>query len=159
MRKEIILNSNQLPRLLGVTKSVKPELAIWMRSAPEKKRWRVSITEYRNDRSIEQNRLQRLWLKEAEQQGDMSAEEYRGHCKLHFGVKIMKRDSEQFSEVYDRLIRPRPYVEKLELMMIPMDMPVTRIMNTKQKAEYLSEMCKHFVITCGFQLTDPGEYL
>ncbi|MCU7840874.1 MAG: hypothetical protein KZQ94_16030 [Candidatus Thiodiazotropha sp. (ex Troendleina suluensis)] len=159
MRKELILNSNQLPRLLGVTNNVKPDLAIWMRSAPEDKRWRVEIKEYRNDRSYEQNRLQRLWLKEAQKQGDQTAEQYRGHCKLHFGVPIMRRDSEEFQEVYDRLIRPRPYEEKLELMMIPMDMPVTRIMNTKQKAEYLSEMCRFFAGECGFHLTDPGGYL
>jgi hypothetical protein len=130
-----------------------------MRSAPEGKRWRVSIAEYRNDRSVEQNKLQRLWLKEAQEQGDQTAEEYRGYCKLHFGVPIMRRDSEEFCEVYDRLIRPRPYEEKLELMMIPMDLPVTRIMDTKQKAEYLSMMCKHFAGECGFRLTDPGGYM
>ncbi|MES9841202.1 MAG: hypothetical protein ABW134_11670 [Candidatus Thiodiazotropha endolucinida] len=148
MRHEIILNTQGLTRLMT-----------WVNQAPKDRTWKVTLEEYSKTRSNEQNRLQRLWLKEAEKQGDMTAEEYRGYCKLHFGVPIMRRDSEEFQEVYDRLIRPRPYVEKLELMMIPMDMPVTRIMTVKQKTEYLSSMCKHFVIECGFKLTDPGEYL
>lgn len=35
-------------------------------------------------RSNDQNNLQRLWFNELEQQGDMTAEEYRAYCKLHF---------------------------------------------------------------------------
>ena len=32
-------------------------------------------------RSIEQNKLQRLWMRELEEQGDMRAEEYRAYSK------------------------------------------------------------------------------
>lgn len=107
-------------------------------------------------RSSEQNALQRKWLIEAQEQGDQTAEEYRGFCKLHFGVPIMRSESDEFRDVYDRLIRPRSYDEKLELMMVPMDLPVTRIMTTKQKTAYLDMMFKHFS-EIGICLTVPGQ--
>lgn len=105
-------------------------------------------------RSIEQNKLQRKWLLELQEQGDQTAEEYRGYCKLVFGVPILRNENDGFREVYDRLIRARPYQEKLELMMVPMDLPVTRIMTTKQKTQYLDQMYAHFTEQ-GFVLTVP----
>jgi len=106
-------------------------------------------------RSLAQNKLQRLWLKEASEQLDeYTAEQYRGYCKLVFGVPIMRAESEEFCEVYDRLIMPRGYEEKIELMMVPMDLPVTRIMTTRQKKQYLDEMYHHFT-ALGCLLTDP----
>lgn len=106
-------------------------------------------------RSIEQNRLQRLWLKEAEDQGDMTAEEYRGYSKLHFGIVILHAEDEKFRATWNRLIRDRySYEEKLELMQEPIDYPVTRLMTTKQKKRYLDAMYQH-LLSLGFQLTEP----
>lgn len=106
-------------------------------------------------RTSEQNRLQRLWINEiAEQRDEHKAEYWRGYCKLRFGVPIMRAANEIFMEKYDRLIKPRPYEEKIELMMEPMDFPVTRLMNTKQKTEYLDEIGKHFAEQ-GVVLTQP----
>ena len=106
-------------------------------------------------RSIEQNRLQRKWVQEiAEQRGDESAEYYRGYCKLRFGVPIMRRDDDTFREKYDRIIKGLPYETKIELMMEPMDFPVTRMMNVKQKSEYLDAINRHFAEQ-GVVLTQP----
>lgn len=105
-------------------------------------------------RSIDQNKLQRKWLLEAEQQGDCAAEEYRGYCKLHFGVAIMKFESPEWAEKYDRIIRPMPYEQKLEMMMEPFDFPVTRCLSTKGKKKYLDQMYDYFTGK-GFVLTDP----
>ena len=105
-------------------------------------------------RSNEQNRLQRKWLQEAEEQGDQTAEEYRAYCKLHFGVPIMRAQSELFAEKYDRIIKPLPYVQKLELMAEPFDFPVTRLMDTANEKKYLDQMF-HFFTGQGFMLTDP----
>ena len=105
-------------------------------------------------RSNEQNKLQRKWLKEAEEQGDQTAEEYRGYCKLHFGVAIMKQQSELYAEKYDRIIKPLPYEHKLEMMMEPFDFPVTRGMNTANEKRYLDQMYLFFT-TKGFVLTNP----
>src|SRR6056297_3492894 len=105
-------------------------------------------------RSLDQNRLQRLWLKEAEEQGDDSAEGYRRYCKLHFGVPILRAENEAFREQYDRIIKPLTYEQKLELMGEPIDFPVTRLMTTRQNWEYLNQV-EVFFRGLGFELTDP----
>jgi hypothetical protein len=105
-------------------------------------------------RSIEQNKLQRMWMLQAEMQGDQTAEEYRGYCKLHFGIPILLAENDKFAEVYNRLIRPLDYEEKLELMVVPIDLPITRIMTTKQKSAYLDSIYKHFNMQ-GIELTQP----
>ena len=105
-------------------------------------------------RSIEQNQLQRMWLNEAQEQGDQTAEEYRAYCKLHLGVPILRNENEIFRQQYENTIRPLPYEAKLEVMKVPIDLPVTRIMTSKQKAQYLDAMYQHFM-GLGFQLTEP----
>lgn len=107
-------------------------------------------------RTNEQNRLQRLWVKEAEEQGDQTAEEYRGYCKLHFGVKLLLNENEKFREAWYRVMKGLTYEQKLEAMMQPLDFPVTRMMTTKQKNQYLDEMYQHFTGQ-GFKMTDPDE--
>lgn len=107
-------------------------------------------------RSYEQNKLQRKWLLEAQQQGDQTAEEYRGYCKLHFGVPILRNENEIFREKYDRIIRPLDYPTKLECMMLPLDFPITRLMTTGQKHRYLNDVRDHFQ-GLGFKLTIPEE--
>lgn len=105
-------------------------------------------------RSIEQNKLQRKWLLEAEQQGDMTAEEYRGYCKLHFGVPILRNENDLFREKYDAIIKPMPYETKIQMMMEPLDFPVTRLMTTAQNTKYLDAMYQH-LRGLGFVLTEP----
>ena len=108
-------------------------------------------------RTNPQNRLQRLWVKEAaEQLQDETAEEKRGYCKLHFGVPILRSESEEFAAKYDDIIKPLPYPAKLALMQIPFDFSVTSLMNTKQKKQYLDAVYVHFK-GLGVQLTEPKE--
>ena len=114
----------------------------------------VSISKGRH-RSTEQNRLQRQWLNEiTEQLGDQSAEEWRGYCKLVFGVPILRQENEKFCEAYDKHVKGLPYEQKLAFMMEPLDFPVTRLMTTPQKTAYLDAICKHFTEQ-GVVLTDP----
>lgn len=106
-------------------------------------------------RTTEQNRLQRMWLLEAaEQLGEYTAEEYRAWCKLHLGVPILRAENEDFMEKYDRIIKPHSYEDKLEMMAVPLDFPVTRLMTTKQLTQYLDAMHQHFT-ELGVQLTQP----
>lgn len=105
-------------------------------------------------RSLHQNRTQRLWFKEAEEQGDMTAEEYRGLCKLTCGVPILRYENEAFRERYDEVVKPLPYEQKLAIMQEPLDLPVTRIMTTAQHARYLDEVY-NLLSGQGFQLTQP----
>ena len=114
----------------------------------------------REKRSTDQNRLQRLWVNEAEQQGDMTAEEYRAYCKLHFGVPMLRNENDTFLAMYDEKVRDRvppfSYEQKLEFMAIPWDMHVTRLMTIKQHDKYLNMMHDHFT-SLGMILTIPND--
>lgn len=108
-------------------------------------------------RSIEQNKLQRLWINEiAEQLGDRTAEEVRGECKLTIGVPILRAQNDEFRRKYDATIRPLTYQQKLACMMVPLDLPVTRIMTTKQKTEYLEQIYRQYA-ELGVVLTIPPD--
>lgn len=108
-------------------------------------------------RSIAQNRLQRLWMNEAhEQLGEYTAEEYRAYCKAWFGLPILCEE-QGFSDIYDAVIRPLSYENKLKLMAIPLDFEVTRKMTVAQKQRYLDAVYDHFT-GLGVLLTEPGEF-
>lgn len=108
----------------------------------------------KRSRTAEQNRLQFLWYKEAELQGDQTSPEYRAECKLHFGVPILRAEDEEFRNIYDKVIRPLPYDCKLAMMREPIDFPVTSRMTVKQLSNYLNQVQSHFQ-SIGFELTEP----
>lgn len=105
-------------------------------------------------RSLEQNRLQRLWCNEIAEERGMTPEDVRAYCKLTIGVPILRADSDAFREQYDRILKPLGYEQKLSLMKEPIDLPVTRMMTTEQKTRYLDEMVRHFAEK-GIELTMP----
>lgn len=106
-------------------------------------------------RSDKQNRLQRKWIAEiAEQLPQGTAEEWRGYCKLHIGIPILRNENDAFQSEYDEVIKPLPYEAKMKLMMVPFDFGVTRIMTTKQKKSYLDQV-QRFFAEQGVVLTDP----
>lgn len=102
----------------------------------------VKLTPSTKKRKISKNSLSHTWYKEiSEQRLDEPSDYYRRYCKLHFGVPIMRRDSEQFREVYDRLIKPMDYDVKLKNIFM---IQVTSLMDEKQMTEYLNEVQRHF---------------
>lgn len=108
-------------------------------------------------RTFHQNKLQRKWMTEiAEQMGDSTAEEWRGYCKLTIGVPILREENEAFRQRYDQIIKPLPYEQKLACMMEPLDFPITRLMNTKQKTAYLDGINRYFSER-GVVLTQPKD--
>lgn len=114
----------------------------------------VDITSGKH-RTVDQNRLQRLWLNEAaEQLGDRTAEEIRGYFKLTVGVPMLRAENTAFREKYDAIVRPLPYPQKLAIMMEPLDLPVTRLMTTDQHHRYLEQMCG-VLLEMGIALTQP----
>ena len=107
------------------------------------------------DRTIEQNKLQRLWINEAvEQLQDETAEQKRGYCKLHFAVPILRNENDEFKKAYDEVIRPLTYEQKIKCMMIPLDFPCTRLMTTGQHKRYLDDVHDYFS-SLGVKLTEP----
>lgn len=106
-------------------------------------------------RTVEQNKLQRLLVNQiAEQLGDRTAEEVRGECKLELGVPILRAENESFRERYDAVVRPLPYEQKLAIMMEPLDLPVTRLMTTAQKTQYIDAIYRKYS-ELGCDLTVP----
>lgn len=145
MPTRIINTENDLKMLLRFLEGRKPPFT-------------VSITDGKH-RSTEQNRTQRLWMREiSEQLGDMTPEEVRGYCKLTIGVPILRAENDAFREKYDAVVRPLPYEQKIAFMMEPLDLPVTRLMTTKQKTDYLDGILRHFSEQ-GVVLTQPGSSL
>lgn len=115
----------------------------------------IIVREYKPKKTHEQDKLHGKWCKEAAAQGDMTAEEYRGYTKLHFGVPILCRDSEDYREAFNNVVAYLDYEQRMQLMQLPFDFAVTRGMTTKQKAEFLDECWRHFT-GLGFRLTDPN---
>lgn len=114
----------------------------------------VTITRGRK-RTIQQNKLQRLWCNEiSEQLRDRTPEEVRGYCKLTIGVPILRAENEAFCAQYDQIIKPMPYEHKLAIMQEPIDFPVTRLMSKSQKTDYLDQIHRHFT-SKGLSLTLP----
>lgn len=108
------------------------------------------------DRSSEQNRLQFLWANEvAQERGDVTFEEVRHEWKLRYGVPILRRDSAEFRAAYDKMLKPLPYADKLELMAF---MPVTSEFNVRQMVEYLDTV-QRATLEQGIRLTDPDPEL
>ncbi len=141
MTERVVRNESERDALILLVKARKMPFTMSIRSGAH--------------RSEQQNRTQRMWLNEAaEQLGDQTAEELRGYCKLTIGVPIMREASEEFREKYDRLIKPHTYEDKLQMMMEPLDFPVTRIMRTSEKTRYLDLMYQHFSEQ-GVVLTEP----
>jgi len=115
----------------------------------------ISVKPYDDGRSAQQNRLQREWCNQLAKQGDNTSEWYRAHSKLHIGIAIMRQDDD-FKDKYDRIIKPLPYEQKMELMAEPFDFPVTRLMNKKQAQQYLDEFQMYWAKQ-GYILTTTGE--
>lgn len=143
MATHIVRSAEDMERVARLVGNLKPPLTITVTSGAS--------------RSLEQNKLQRLWCMEAaEQLGDRTAEEVRGFCKLHYGVPIMREGHDDFRETYDRLIKPLPYETKLAYMMEPLDFPITRLMTVGEKSQYLDAMHKG-LSELGVKLTEPSE--
>lgn len=131
----------------------KIKLTQWLES--KKLPFTVTVSEG-NKRSSDQNRLQFLWMKEAEAQGDQTAEEYRALCKLRIGIPILRYEDDSFRESYDAVFKDLDYDRKLKVIQL-FDFPVTSLMTSKQKTTYLDRVYQYLTAECGFMLTEPGQ--
>jgi hypothetical protein len=108
------------------------------------------------DRSRDQNALQWLWATEAANQlGDRTADEMQREWKLRYGVPILREDSQQFRDVYDKTIKPLPYEMKVEAMRF---ISVTSEMKVRQMVRYLDTIQRE-TLQQGIRLTDPDPML
>jgi hypothetical protein len=85
---------------------------------------------------------------------DESAEDKRAFAKLEIGVPILRMENEEFCAKYDEHVKPLPYHQKLAFMKVPLDFPVTSLMTTKQKTQFLDALYIHYT-GLGVKLTEP----
>lgn len=108
------------------------------------------------DRSLDQNRLQFLWAREAaEQRGDVTPDEVRCEWKLHHGIPILREDSPEFRALYDSAIKPLPYEMKMKAMRF---IPVTSEFKVRQMVRYL-DIIDRECAEQGIKLTQPDPEL
>jgi len=113
-------------------------------------RYVCKIVEFTETRTDLQNRTSHGWYNElASNLKEFDALGYKCFCKLHFGVPIMRAESDEFREVYDKSLKPLSYEQKIAVMKY---MPVTSLMNTKQLSAYLEAMKDYYWQHNGYDL-------
>lgn len=114
----------------------------------------VALTTGEPTRRDRQNRLAQRWFSDiARQRNDLTHEDARAMCKLHFGVPILRAENEAFCASYDRVFKHLPYEQKLQAIR-DMDLPVTRLMTVKQMTAFMDAMQAYW-LPKGVRLTDP----
>ena len=104
------------------------------------------------DRSLDQNRLQFLWAREAaEQRGDMTPDEVRCEWKLYHGVPILCEDSPEFRAFCRAALGPLNGEQRLKAMRF---VPVTSEFKVKQMVRYL-DIIERECAERGIKLTQP----
>jgi hypothetical protein len=94
-------------------------------------------------RSVDQNGVSHVWyaqiareLREDDEVG------WKGYCKLHHAVPIMRAEDPEFRQFYDLAINGLSYEHKLAAMKF---MPVTSLMTKPQLNAYLEAMQNDFL--------------
>lgn len=92
---------------------------------------------YKDPRSLDQNALINCAYADISQSTEEGVVDVRRRCKLHFGVPILRAHDEEFRGVYDKIVRPHAYEDKLSIMDF---LPVTSRMKKPQASEYLDTL-------------------
>ena len=105
-------------------------------------------------RGLSQNDISHVWYEQvALELREDTALGVKCESKLHCGVPILRAEDADFRAVYDAVIRPLTYENKLEAMKA---WPVTSLMNKSQMSAYLDAMATHWAKR-GVILTRPTQ--
>lgn len=102
------------------------------------------------DRTLDQNALWFAMYQRIAQMTEIGdVEDARRYCKLHFGVPIMRKASEDFRHAWNVSFLLLTYETKLELMgpcalFGPDGFPVTRLFNRAQGIAYTDQIVAEF---------------
>ncbi len=106
-------------------------------------------------RTLDQNSMIHAMYNQLARAMEQTNMEITAYCKLHHGVPILRRDDEEFREMYDRVFKGNiTYEEKLSAMRW---LPVTRVMTKKQLSEYTDEIIADFT-SQGVPIVLPGDH-
>jgi hypothetical protein len=114
---------------------------------------RVTVSDGRSG-SVEQNRLQWVWAKDAAPQRGMSMLEVQSEWKLRFGVPILLADSPDFARLWAIVGEPLPYEIRLKIM--PIIAVTSKFTTMDQWKRYLDDV-ERDSIENGIELTNTEE--
>lgn len=102
----------------------------------------ISVEIIKPGRSISQNaKIYSLYRTIADQKQDWLFEDAKNHCKLHFGIGIMKSHDPEFADWYDKIIKGRSYEEKLVFVQ---HLDLTKDFTKEQASEYIDTIILEF---------------
>ena len=103
------------------------------------------LQDFSKDRSLQQDKLAHAWYRHiSKTTQEDTPYRIKGFCKLHFGVPILRGESDKFCEMYDRLIKPASYEWKIDIMSQPDIFPVTSLLTTSQMSDYMTDIQRHY---------------
>ena len=121
---------------------------------PLKQGQEVQVKITTEKRSLSSNALSHQWYKDVADQTDEVVEDVMCFCKLHYGVPILRAESDKFRDTYDSNIKDfLTYEQKLGAMSF---IAVTRLMNKGQMNRYLNDMQRDYA-TRGVILETPKD--
>lgn len=102
--------------------------------------WKAEI--YKDPRNLDQNALIYAMYADIAPQTDLGGVvDVRRHCKLRYGVPILRAHDEEFRAVYDKIVKQHTYEDKLEIMDF---LPITSRMKKPQCTEYIDTVMREF---------------
>lgn len=100
------------------------------------RRWLVRVSEYKRNRSVEQNAVSHGWYAQISRElGEDTPGEVKSECKLLYGIPILRADPD--FDVFYRHLDRLSYTDRLAAMKY---IDVTSLMNTTQMQEYMTAM-------------------
>lgn len=116
---------------------------------------RIVVEFISEKRSLDQNSMiYALYKQVAGQKQDESIQDITRHCKLHYGIGILKVSDPKFCAMYDKAFKNvLSYEEKLQAMDY---LPVTRLFNVEQGTEYIDTIIREYSKQ-GLCLLHPSE--
>lgn len=137
--------------IINSERSLKEVTGKIQRAFEDKKYLSVKI-DYQK-RSIISNALQFHWYRELEQQGDMTAREYRNHCKYYHGCALRAARDDYFADKMREIFLKYTVEERLKMMDF---IDVTCTFDRPTMYEYLSSIKNEFTEQ-GFVLTSSED--
>lgn len=118
----------------------------------------VTLQITKGQRTQDQNSMiNTLYGQVAAQAEDLTVIDVRRHCKLHYGVGLLKAASSDFCQFYDGSIKGMQYEQKL-LLMDYMDITSRKEFTKKMGTEYIDTIIREYS-KAGYSLLHPSEGL
>jgi|TARA_R110000824_G_scaffold126951_4_gene286746 hypothetical protein len=108
------------------------------------------------ERSLSSNALSHVWYAFADKMLDShESGDARRYCKLHFGVPMLRGESSQYLQDYNKYLMNFDYEDKIRIMDY---WPVTKRMSREQMNRYLTSVQYYFASEHHLVLESRGEF-